>query len=1001
MEEATLSKEYNAITSADIAASLDAYHGELADWINDLIEGDALDLSSEREGSQSKPVDLTELDGRVALLSTKLEVACQDTSSQLERAIEDISRNVPRINFDLQFMRESALALQRELNTIHQSTGNEISKTYSSVRGEVPTSAEKDATTKALEQIKYLDAVRKGMEAARAVLQEAENWSTLESEITTLLKENSYSKAATRLSEAAKSMSVFQHTPEYEARRTLMINLQNQTEAALSSALVASINSRDIAACKNFYEIFSKIEREGEFRNYYFGARRLGILDLWNNAVLSDVHGEKRDPNLSDDSGPSRGYSLKFNELLGRFYADLLTLINEERSSIPTIFSSIPDPTSIISHFITSIFESLVPSFSQRLSGMAAHYGITALSELLSVFRATEDFALKVEKVLEKVAMATASALAPTSPIREEPPPLGKGHSRSKSKRLSISRRIPPHRASQSFVQGIGGAVVADTIDYTWEQALFEPFIDFQSDYITLEKRLLEDALKTLESQRAGMGYRDAEVKARMLREKAVDVLGFAEECLGRCLAFTHGYGVVGAIHAVDDLFTLFFNNAKNDLLQPPRRPQRSSMEAMGRADRFDEELLNQEELAAFQLSLNLLNVIRALKERIDALDSKYRVQTIQVARSIRTTHIHSGSHQIAGAPRGEAELLAQSTLNSMDLSNLLESVDPEPPMTSFLSTPSAYGSAPPTPLASASSVNRSESGNVALRTQPILQGSYRALTEFARETQIFLQNLILTPLFSYLAGYPLLTAWASNTNEQAQRSRVFDTSLPTFSLSPTPVMQRVCDSLMALPRIFQDYAGDDEALGFSLETLPHVEKYPGLKEYLDWTVQGPQYPVEKDPQGSPRSKRMSISSPSFRRLSFSSSNLAGGYQQSKPPVLSAETIEAAWLSSITYTLLCHFTQEVLPLIPSISTAGAAQLAYDLGDLSTMSKALNADWEDLEKWKEYCEMSHDEGRRRWLMIQGASAFAEGAHDGQAVERDDVFRLIAHARGWTG
>ena len=52
-------------------------------------------------------------------------------------------------------------------------------------------------------------------------------------------------KAAERLSEASKSMVVFENTSEYESRRTLMVSLQNQLEAALSSALVAAVNSRE------------------------------------------------------------------------------------------------------------------------------------------------------------------------------------------------------------------------------------------------------------------------------------------------------------------------------------------------------------------------------------------------------------------------------------------------------------------------------------------------------------------------------------------------------------------------------------------------------------------------------------------------------------------------------------------------------------------------------------------------------------------------------------
>ena len=52
-------------------------------------------------------------------------------------------------------------------------------------------------------------------------------------------------------------MVVFQNTPEYEARRMLMISLQNQLEASVSSALIVAINSHDASLCRNYYSIFA------------------------------------------------------------------------------------------------------------------------------------------------------------------------------------------------------------------------------------------------------------------------------------------------------------------------------------------------------------------------------------------------------------------------------------------------------------------------------------------------------------------------------------------------------------------------------------------------------------------------------------------------------------------------------------------------------------------------------------------------------------------------
>ena len=97
-------------------------------------------------------------------------------------------------------------------------------------------------------------------------------------------------------------------------------------------------------------------------------------------------------------------------------------------------------------------------------------------------------------------------------------------------------------------------------------------------------------------------------------------------------------------------------------------------------------------------------------------------------------------------------------------------------------------------------------------------------------------------------------------------------------------------------PSVFEVYAADD-ALGFSIETLPFVDA---------------------DSTGE----------------------------------LSAEIVLSTWVSSLSLSLLAHLTGTILPQIRNLSTSGAAQLGSDLGYLSNAVKALDVEWEDLEKWRE-------------------------------------------------
>ena len=103
-----------------------------------------------------------------------------------------------------------------------------------------------------------------------------------------------------------------------------------------------------------------------------------------------------------------------------------------------------------------------------------------------------------------------------------------------------------------------------------------------------------------------------------------------------------------------------------------------------------------------------------------------------------------------------------------------------------------------------------------------------------------------------------------------------------------------------------------------------------------------------------------------------------------KPTMLTPEAVSSAWLSSLGHTILSHLTTDILPGIHSLSNMGAAQLSSDLGYLSNIVRALNVEFEELERWQEYVSLDEQEGKRK----------------GREKEGDVIFRMVARMRGWT-
>lgn len=939
----------NLSSSSDLAASLDSYGEDIAGWINDLLDNQ--DLPKTSDGAA---VDLTALDKHVQLLATRLDVASQDTSSQLEQSIDDISRTIPRLTYDLQFMRESALSLQDALQNIEKSRLPPPEPTASQ-------ETDKMSTKQVLDRLHYLDTVKTSLEKTYSVLREAEAWSSLDSEITALLASQSYAPAASRLSEAARSLALFSNTPEYETRRALMISLQNQLEAALSSALVAAINKRDVTACRGYHDIFTDIQREVEFRNYYFGTRRKGLVDLWSSAKLEDCEGEDGGSAEETESAEKKQ---PFNTLLKQFFSDFNTLLTEEQSYTVSIF---PDPQQTLSAFVQSTVDALSPSFPQRLSSMTEHYGAQALPHIIQAFKSTEEFAVSTSKILENAAYSARTA---TTTDDKSHAAGAKSISRRASRRISLSRRLGPSRSgSISGPQGLG-----DPIGGTgaWEQALFEPFMDFQSDYGVLEKRLLDEGLKKITTGAPALAD-----GAKVLRERSAAVFDMAEETLDRCFGLTHGYGALGLVQAFDYAFSGMLQKSKAQILAGKyatvvSTPQQASNE-------YQDADYTQEDWDAFQHSLHILETCRAMSDRLKAVDSKIKASLLQFAGIVQLTRIDPTGLFIHGTTKGEVQLLSQSTLNSAELHTFLEGLIQESQQGGL----SALGSSSGNFLAPPSSTPQSEATSPGAQpavTQAVLKGAQNAITTFTKATQLYVQNIILSPLHAQLATYASLS-WTSQQRSRPKAGAAYDMSIPTFSLSPTATIQRVAEGLLNLPRMFEIHA-DDDALGFSIETLPFISTESLRKALMGMSEDE----TALQPEISPRPERRRLSSGS------SSSNLKAhiNIPPPQPLVLTPEMVSSTWLSSLALSLLSHLTSNILPSIRTLSQDGAAQLGSDLSYLSNIVRAMNVEWEDLEKWKELAEMNDEEGSKK---------LKEATSNGNGDDLDAVLKLVSRMRGW--
>ena len=727
--------------------------------------------------------------------------------------------------------------------------------------------------------------------------------------MSSLIDEQAYAKAAERLEEAARSLVVFQvrvHLPparanhahgglaqdtsEYEGRRSLMVSLQNQLEASLSAPLVSAINARDVKACRSFRAIFEQIEREPEFTSYYFGSRRSSLVEGWASAKLAD--------------------DTAFTTYLDRFYVDFLALLNEERSYIPAVFNA---PQAVFSDFVQTTLESLSPSMSTRLASSAEHKGASALLELIKAFKATEEFAVAAER-----AFASYDSPSPG------PPTPTKREKRSSSKRLSLSKRHSSSRFMSVSVPNaktlLFGEHSSAAAPQGWEITLFEPFLDWQSDYGMLERRLLQHQIDASTSQDDRfLSTEDPAKGARLLWDDAASVFALFEGAIGRSFAFTHGYGACGLIEAVDTRFVNFMEGKKERIRERGRAGRRAGRSENGHELDLEGLDYTADDWETFQLSLRLLDTSRSVNERLGSFDQKLRSRLSVLAQSMKADH-----YSVPGTTRGEMSLLHQSTLNSADLAALLDSLD----------------------------------GGSKL---PLLPRSHVCVTEFTRSVQQLLHDTVLAPLMARLREYPSLSDWTTLASQRPGAKGAFDLAIPTFSLSPTETIARVGEGLLNLPRLFELHV-DDDALAFSIETLPYldVEALRAMQEY------------QQEAAAAATAVTSPSATPSLAQHGRRSSALAVDADDAPSPQLDTGMVISAWLSSLTLSVFSYISTVVLPSISRVSKHGAAQLASDLDYITNVARTLDTEpGEDFDAWKELLSLSDDAGRKRYRMAGGS------------------------------
>ncbi|KAJ3012538.1 hypothetical protein HKX48_006218 [Thoreauomyces humboldtii] len=813
----------------------------------------------------------TSVDQIASGLVLKLQLVSLDISNKFEQLSEEAVRNMPRALYDLELIRKDA-----------QKVNDAISEgSHGFHQAEIGTDG-----GDAFKDLVKLDLVRSRMVATRLSLKEAENWSTLAGEMNAIFSAEDFEKASVRLDEAQRSLLLLTATPDFADRQSLLAELQTKLQTSIEPRLVAVLNDHDAEAARKLYRVFSRIQRSAEFVKQYETTCTAPLLRLWRDYdEATMVHSAKA------------GNDGEFAQWLTLFFEEVMRILNKELSWCTYVF---PDPLKIIHDLVRHLFGSLQPTFSARVSALAERLGDAALLTIVKAYQSTLQFGIKFERLL----FFTDVAHLPSSPTRS-------------------ARKLDTLQPDSLELNPL--SVPDDLTD--WGNLAFDAFSGFQQRYGQLELNYL----LFLSSAQLKLGRNSdyAEI-TRLMSESVTKIWSFGEGATSRCRLFTTGFGTADLISTLDEYLVSVFTRYGALLLNLRAglglaRPEDDAMhpDDPGNGHDLGTRDLGRQEWGNFQVGLKVLGLCHALTQRLESFDRLVRrAMTTVVGRRLEANwntptefwaedrrSVTSSSSSPSQQGQGEEcfasfSVLRDSTLNSYKLRSVFEAMtsgNVTAPATVTVTTPSGASGEP------------SSNIQVNVDYNPLLKRAPAALRTFVQSAQQLAFDTLFVVVENQLSIVPTLSTWSSAVSTTAGP---FNLDVPQFSLSPLPYVTRIGEHLLTLPQQLELYV-DDEALRFSTDTLPFLEK--GKHHTTDTTT---------TTTGNGDAERSQEASD----------------EEGEEVEEEEEDVTYLWIKSISRGTMSRFVDTVLDhLVSRLAPDGANQLATDMRYLANVFDAMDVD----------------------------------------------------------
>ncbi|KAK8754311.1 hypothetical protein OTU49_015547 [Cherax quadricarinatus] len=317
------------------------------DWINNVFRS--------QEGQQNR-------DQYASSLVMRLQLAIQEVNNALEETSQQVVGSLPRVLRDVESLGHEVAVLKNQMNSVRQ----DIEKVEHN-------------TAASMQTLVKLDSLKGRLVASSQALREADNWTTLSTDIEEVMDSGDLDAIGTKLVALQNCLGILTHVPDYEDRVAHLEGLKVRLEALASPHIVGAFTQHNLEESVKYARLLKSLGRVSQLESYYHKCEIGQLGTAWRGGVEGSLL-----------SGPPTW--------LTSFYDKIALLTSQQVRWCSHVFEG-SDANLLLSQLVASTFTSLDPPVSQVIAA-AAKQQEEPLAFLISVKTAGDQFLRDIEATL-------------------------------------------------------------------------------------------------------------------------------------------------------------------------------------------------------------------------------------------------------------------------------------------------------------------------------------------------------------------------------------------------------------------------------------------------------------------------------------------------------------------------------------------------------------------------------------------------------------------------